>query len=133
MKFPSKFTVPVPSTSKFVAKTSPVNVEVAPFAPAFTSANLFSESPTVPVTVWLLLPTKFNVPLLSAVVVTFPVNPLFKFAVPLSVNCKFEVVVPDTVLKFPVPVVIVVVVAVRLSWKVLVPAFTFTFVAVTLS
>ena len=77
------------------------------------------------------LPIIVKIPWLFAVVVTFPVKSEYKFAVPVLLNTIFELVVPVIVLKLPVPVVIVVVVAIKLSWKVVVPAFTFTFVATT--
>ena len=98
MKSPPKFTVPVPSTSKFVAKTSFVNVEVAPFAPAFTSANDNPPTPpvpTCPVTVWVP-PNSVKIPFpLSAVVIVevifFPLASINSelFVVPLFKTVLF--------------------------------------------
>ena len=73
----------------------------------------------------------FTVPLFPAKLI-FPINPLFKFAVPVLENTIFELVVDTpSVLKFPIPVPIFVVVAIRFFSKFVVPAFTFTVVAVT--
>ncbi len=107
MKLPFKFTVPVPSTSRYVAYTLFWKV-VVPY-PAFTSANFTKSSPTVPITV-CVPPLKVKIPLLSCEVVIVEVIffPLKIINVELFVVVLFNIVLSTNTFSFIVVLEIVV-------------------------
>ena len=100
LKFPVKFTVPVPVIFVFVAKTLLLKVEFEPFAPAFTLFKLFVMFPTVPFTVPLPKSVKF--PVLSLlVIVELIVFPSEIFSVELFVISVFVALIfPLTIVLF---------------------------------
>ena len=91
VKLPFRFTLPVPSTSRFVANTSELNVEL-PF-PVLTSANFTPVVPILPVTV-CVPPTSVKIPFPSSAVVIVDVIflPLANFNSELAVVPLFKTV-----------------------------------------